>query len=79
MGRVPPPFLSMDDRIQYLEDKNYFPCEIKISKIMLGMIMFYSRVMLTCVSLYFQTIGEYLDECSSKYLDYSIDLDYYMG
>ena len=28
MGRVPPPFLSMDDRIQYLEDKNYFPCEI---------------------------------------------------
>ena len=46
---------------------------------MLGMIMFYNRVMLTCVSLYFQTIGEYLDECSSKYLDYSIDLDYYMG
>jgi len=28
MGRVPPPFLSMDDRIQYLEDKNYFPCRI---------------------------------------------------
>ena len=26
MGRVPPPFLSMDDRMQYLEDKNYFSC-----------------------------------------------------
>ena len=24
MGRVPPPFLSMDDRIQYLEMEGYF-------------------------------------------------------
>lgn len=26
MGRVPP-FLSLDDRIQYLEDKKYFLCK----------------------------------------------------
>lgn len=74
MGRVPP-FLSLDDRIQYIEDKNYLPCKIKF-KDHLGMIMLYSHIMLACASLYIQTIGGYLDEYSSKYLDYSTDLEY---